>query len=413
MIDGVFNGSLKSGDTFPSVLNLVGKTLQDSIEYGFGGMLADADFKTPDGEMLLRLTKDVWQFSAAKNYSQLHDMTLALTDADGNMRNYADFKEAATAINEKYNNAWLKTEYNLAVNSSTMAARWVDFEKNKADMPFLQYSTVGDGNVRPEHQVLNGIIRKVDDSFWNTHYPPNGWNCRCDVRQLATSYAQETVGLPDIVIPSMFRTNLAKTGLVFPRGSAYYVDTPRSVLIDALPYLPEDAMLSTKDKWSTGKKLYTHTLHGADEIDGNIEIAKLHAKHLGYKHNITLLPEIGGDMPLDKRKKVYGKDVFDNKCPDARINGELWDYQQFTTTWETSGSKKSFSKYYDSKIKHALRDKGKQALNIVLVMSEDLDESIISRAVNGYLNLSHKTRKVTIIQNNNNYDFATKAKRQL
>lgn len=411
MIDGVFDGSLKQGDTFPSVLNLVGKTLQDSTEYGFGGMLADADFKTPDGEMLLRLTKDVWQFSAAKNYNQLRDMTLALTDAEGNMRSYGDFKEVVTAINEKYNNAWLKTEYNLAVNSSTMAARWVDFEKNKADMPFLQYSTVGDGNVRPEHQVLNGIIRKVDDSFWNTHYPPNGWNCRCDVRQLATSYAQETVGLPDIVIPSMFRTNLAKSGLVFPKGSAYYVDTPRHVLIDALPDMPENAMLITKDKWSTGNQLNAHILHGADELAENIETAKLLAKHQGYKHDITLMPEIGGDMPLEKRKKVFGKDAFDRKCPDAKINNELWDFKSFKPTWEASGSKKTFEAYYLAKIKHELNIKGKQALNVVLVLAEQVDEKIITQAVNGYLNQAHLERKVTILTGDNGFDYATKAKR--
>lgn len=34
---------------------------------------------------------------------------------------------------------------------------------------------------RPHHQALNGVVRPAEDAFWQTHYPPNGWGCRCRV----------------------------------------------------------------------------------------------------------------------------------------------------------------------------------------------------------------------------------------
>jgi len=75
--------------------------------------------------------------------------------------------------------------FNTNMRSATMAGRWAQIQQNKANRPYLQYRTAGDARVRPEHRMWNGIIRHVDDVFWSTHYPPNGWNCRCTVRAYA------------------------------------------------------------------------------------------------------------------------------------------------------------------------------------------------------------------------------------
>ena len=36
-------------------------------------------------------------------------------------------------------------------------------------------------NRRQEHIELHGRAFRYDDSFWDTHYPPNGWGCECYV----------------------------------------------------------------------------------------------------------------------------------------------------------------------------------------------------------------------------------------
>jgi len=49
------------------------------------------------------------------------------------------------------------------------------------DLPFWTYHTVGDDRVRPTHAVLNGITFPSSHEFWDTHFPPWDFNCRCSV----------------------------------------------------------------------------------------------------------------------------------------------------------------------------------------------------------------------------------------
>lgn len=72
--------------------------------------------------------------------------------------------------------------FNANMRSAHMAGRWAQIQANKDRRPWLEYRTAGDSRVRPAHRVWNGLIYAVDDPFWTTHYPPNGWNCRCTVR---------------------------------------------------------------------------------------------------------------------------------------------------------------------------------------------------------------------------------------
>lgn len=75
--------------------------------------------------------------------------------------------------------------FDTNMRSASMAGRWAQLQANKDRRPYLGYRTAGDARVRPLHQSWNGIVRHIDDPFWRTHYPPNGWGCRCTVRSYA------------------------------------------------------------------------------------------------------------------------------------------------------------------------------------------------------------------------------------
>lgn len=72
------------------------------------------------------------------------------------------------------------------MRSANMAGQWKQQLANQDRRPFLKYSTAGDARVRQQHRAWNGLVLPITDPFWATHYPPNGWGCRCD----ALAYSQ-------------------------------------------------------------------------------------------------------------------------------------------------------------------------------------------------------------------------------
>lgn len=81
--------------------------------------------------------------------------------------------------------ARLQTIYRSNVQSAYAAGQW-DAITEQADLaPYLLYDAVDDNRTRPEHAAWDGIVLRFDHPWWQSHYPPNGWNCRCSVIQLS------------------------------------------------------------------------------------------------------------------------------------------------------------------------------------------------------------------------------------
>jgi SPP1 gp7 family putative phage head morphogenesis protein len=85
----------------------------------------------------------------------------------------------------------LDTIYRTNLQATTNRGRWEQFQQTKNTRPYLMYDAVNDSRTRPTHKAMDGIIRPIDDPFWQTHYPSNGYRCRCRAISLTAKQAND------------------------------------------------------------------------------------------------------------------------------------------------------------------------------------------------------------------------------
>lgn len=156
---------------------------------------------------------DVWQEAQAKAFTVagvmkldvLQDIRSAVDAALAKGETYANFEQQLKPVLQakgwwgrnaqidtdtgemagKALTAWrLKTIFQTNLQTAYQAGRYQAFMGNIADRPYWMYVAVMDRRTRPQHAALNGLVFRSDDPFWDSFYPPNGFNCRCRVRAL-------------------------------------------------------------------------------------------------------------------------------------------------------------------------------------------------------------------------------------
>lgn len=142
-------------------------------------------------KMRERLTRSNYIFSGIKTFHELNEAFPSLIDEDGNRKPFERFLNDVRKIDETYNANYLHAEYNFVQASAEMAAKWEQYSED-GDRYLLQYRTAHDDKVRPEHAALDRITLPMSDPFWESYYPPNGWNCRCTVVQVRRGKYEET-----------------------------------------------------------------------------------------------------------------------------------------------------------------------------------------------------------------------------
>jgi hypothetical protein len=97
-----------------------------------------------------------------------------------------DFDRIVTKHGWSYNGSrgWRsEVIYSTNLRTSYAAGRWAQLTdpEFRRVMPYLVYRH-GDSRVpRPLHLSWDGTTLPADDPWWNTHYVPNGWGCKCKV----------------------------------------------------------------------------------------------------------------------------------------------------------------------------------------------------------------------------------------
>lgn len=152
--------------------------------------------RTVTGKFFNELPKQVRTIAShATLLSRISIIKLLVADLDRELKAGGDINSWKQSITRDSLNSFVKarieTTYRTNVQTVYNHGFFERAQELKDDFPYMMYDAVDDSRTRPEHAALDGIIRRVDDAFWSTNFPPNGFNCRCGVVSLTEKQARQ------------------------------------------------------------------------------------------------------------------------------------------------------------------------------------------------------------------------------
>jgi SPP1 gp7 family putative phage head morphogenesis protein len=107
---------------------------------------------------------------------------------------FGEWKKMAAAMDLGLPGYRLENIFRTNLQGNYMRGKWEKFMENKENRPYLMYDAINDSRVRPAHLAMDGTIRPIDDQFWATNSPPNGFRCRCSLITLTADQAKSRSG---------------------------------------------------------------------------------------------------------------------------------------------------------------------------------------------------------------------------
>lgn len=313
--------SLHNGTLKPSELNadLIQKTFADLSEgAGAGvGKRWETQYKK-DGEdtLVTSLKKNLYTFASAKTFAQLETLNKMLYSQDGKLRPFNEYSQLVKKVNAQYNKNWLQAEHQTAKTAGQMAVKWQRIQRDKDLFPNLKYRTVGDERVRDEHAALNGTVKPVDDPFWSTHYPPNGWRCRCNVVQTAEDATTDKITTQPNPV---FEGNVATDEVIFSKKHQFFqlLNTDATAVKNAelmklnAPYEFKYAKKVGKEKASLTRSIFYDKVDYPKNLEAGLLIVEK------FLVNVQIRPDIKVKGYKNPEYFINGK-VADLKTPDVK-----------------------------------------------------------------------------------------------
>ena len=168
-------------------------------------------------------------------------------------------------------------------------------------------------------------MRPVDDDFWNTYYPPNGYNCRCTVVQTSERTTRLGMDKP-LPIPELFEVNLAKKKYMFPPNHPYFKNTDWRTSSEILEALPVESLYIDVKFPKSDTTIKVSAMQKDGEIIKNIETLRILSEN-GYK-DMKLLPDLYSE---EAKRRVYPEGQLPpdiKKNADAIINGNVYEIKK-------------------------------------------------------------------------------------
>ena len=342
--------------------------------------------------MKQRLKESDWMFSGMKTFHELNEAFPSLLDEKGERKSFERFLNDVLKIDSTYNRNYLNAEYNFAQASAGMAAKWEDFLDDGDDY-YLQYRTAGDSNVRPEHAELNGITLPASDKFWDTYFPPNGWNCRCTVVQVRKdkytptphdqAMSRGSRAMANEKTAKMFAFNPGKQQKVFPDYNPYTIS--KCATCDKaklnLTFIPDNQVCEACE---FAKKCFI----GKEEIikvrNDTVKISKLinpeSSDYKKLKQIAEHFASLGAEVEMTPKMSrpaafvydCYYKDLrgtkYEGKCPDLRIDGIWYEHEGFTT--------KNPVNAFNNMLNHGLKQSSR-----IIIDQPELTDAFMKKAI--------------------------------
>lgn len=211
------SGVYSSGNLPPRLYLDIQSELVRAIFTGWGKGLDSYSIIDPEYQLLDSFSKNMQRFSGAKTWQQVKDIE-SIIGID-------NFIEQGKGIFNLYNETWMATEIDAIIKMADEAQNFLRYEKEKDIFPLLQFQTVGDSRVRPHHRALDGIIKPVNDPFWNSYSPPLEWNCRCLLIQLEDGKitSDKDIDYKEVnkEVSPVFNNNPNRSGMLFKETGKY------------------------------------------------------------------------------------------------------------------------------------------------------------------------------------------------